>query len=331
MMLSSIHSKKAQADQPAMGARSHRRPGGLLKDIRDNKASYLLALPVLLYVLVFQYMTYPYIAIAFQKFSYRTGLSFWNNQWIGLKNFEFFFKSIYFSRVTWNTVKFSFLFILFGTFFALICSLLLNEVRHKWFAKTAQSIYLFPHFLSWVVVSYIVFSLFGTESGLVNRTLQYFDLEPIPWYSLSSSWTWIIVAMRVWKSTGIITIIFLATITGIDEQLYEAATVDGATKWQKIKSITLPLLMPTVAILTLLEIGKMMYGDFAMMYAIIGDNGLLYPTADIIDTYVFRALRKIGDPSHAMAVGLYQSVIGFVLVLITNFAVRKYFREGALF
>ena len=314
-----------------MIARSQKKTGGLLRDIRNNKASYLLALPALAYVFIFQYLTYPYIAIAFQKFSYRTGLSFWNNQWIGLKNFEFFFKSIYFSRVTWNTVKFSFLFIIFGTFVALICSLLLNEVRQRWFAKTAQSIYLFPHFLSWVVVSYIVFSLFGTEFGLVNTTLHALGMEPISWYSMPTAWTWIIVAMRVWKSTGIITIIFLAAITGIDEQLYEAATVDGATRWQKIKSITIPLLMPTVAILTLLEIGKMMYGDFAMMYAIIGDNGLLYSTADIIDTYVFRALRKIGDPSHAMAVGLYQSLVGFVLVLITNLAVRKYFREGALF
>ena len=314
-----------------MVARSQKKTGGLLKDIRNNKASYLLALPALAYVFIFQYLTYPYIAIAFQKFSYRTGLSFWNNQWIGLKNFEFFFKSIYFSRVTWNTIKFSFLFIIFGTFVALICSLLLNEVRQRWFAKTAQSIYLFPHFLSWVVVSYIVFSLFGTEFGLVNTTLQALGMEPVSWYSMPAAWTWIIVAMRVWKSTGIITIIFLAAITGIDEQLYEAATVDGATRWQKIKSITIPLLMPTVAILTLLEIGKMMYGDFAMMYAIIGDNGLLYSTADIIDTYVFRALRKIGDPSHAMAVGLYQSLVGFVLVLITNLVVRKYFREGALF
>ena len=314
-----------------MVARFRKKTGGILKDIRNNKASYLLALPALVYVFIFQYMTYPYIAIAFQKFSYRTGLSFWNNQWIGLKNFEFFFKSIYFSRVTWNTVKFSFLFIIFGTLVALICSLLLNEVRQRWFAKTAQSIYLFPHFLSWVVVSYIVFSLFGTELGLVNTTLLALGMEPVSWYSLADAWTWIIVAMRVWKSTGIITIIFLAAITGIDEQLYEAATVDGATRWQKIKSITIPLLMPTVAILTLLEIGKMMYGDFAMMYAIIGDNGLLYPTADIIDTYVFRALRKIGDPSHAMAVGLYQSLVGFVLVLITNLAVRRYFREGALF
>ena len=319
------------SEQSTIVARSQKKTGGLLKDIRNNKASYLLALPALAYVFIFQYLTYPYIAIAFQKFSYRTGLSFWNNQWIGLKNFEFFFKSIYFSRVTWNTIKFSFLFIIFGTFVALICSLLLNEVRQRWFAKTAQSIYLFPHFLSWVVVSYIVFSLFGTEFGLVNTTLQALGMEPVSWYSMPAAWTWIIVAMRVWKSTGIITIIFLAAITGIDEQLYEAATVDGATRWQKIKSITIPLLMPTVAILTLLEIGKMMYGDFAMMYAIIGDNGLLYSTADIIDTYVFRALRKIGDPSHAMAVGLYQSLVGFVLVLITNLAVRKYFREGALF
>ena len=177
----------------------------------------------------------------------------------------------------------------------------------------------------------MVFSLFGTEYGLINRALQSLGQEPISWYSRPAPWTWIIVAMRVWKETGISTIIFLAAITGIDQQLYEAATVDGATRWQKTRSITIPLLMPTVAILTLLAVGRMMYGDFGMMYAIVGDNGLLYPTTDIIDTYVFRALRQIGDPSQAMAVGLYQSVIGFALVFITNYVVRKRYKEGALF
>ena len=301
----------------------------LRNDISKNAFSYLLALPAVSYTFIFGYLTIPYILIAFQKFNYKTNL--FNGEWIGLKNFEFFFKSPRAGMVTWNTIKLNFLFIIFGVFFAVLFAILLNEIRKGVFLKVTQSAFLFPHYLSWIVVSYIIYSLFSTNYGVINQMLEKASIQPVNWYSNPKPWTWILVIMRIWKGTGIQVVIYLAAITGIDSQLYEAAIIDGANRWQQIKAITIPLLMPTVAILTLLALGKMFYGDFGMIYSIIRDNGVLYPTTDVIDTYVFRALRKTGDPAQAMAVGLYQAVMGFLLVFGSNWLTRKWFSEGALF
>ena len=301
----------------------------ILTDICSNPASYLLVLPALLYTLVFGYLTLPYILIAFQRFNYKTGIL--NSPWVGLRNFEFFFKSPKALVVTWNTIKLNFLFIIFGVIVALVFSLLLNEIRNKMITRVTQSTYLFPHFLSWVIVSYMVYSLFSYDYGVTNKLLVYLKAEPVNWYSKPEVWPVILIIMRIWKGTGYQVVIFLAAITGIDRELYSASEIDGATRWMQVRYITIPLIMPTVCILTLLYMGKILYGDFAMFYSIIGDNGVLYPTTDVIDTYVFRALRKTGDPSQAMAVGLYQAVIGFILVYGSNILARKYFKEGALF
>ncbi len=302
---------------------------GIWKDLSRNPVCYLLVFPAALYTFIYGYLTLPYMTIAFQKFNYSKGIL--ESDWIGFDNFRFFFGSSRALMVTMNTVKLNFLFILFTTLVALIFSILLNELRSKTFKKVAQSTFLFPHFLSWVIISYVIYSLFATKHGLVNKILQWFNMEPYNWYANADPWTWILVGMNVWKDTGILTIIYLAAITAIDETLYEAAKIDGANRWQQIKSITVPMLMPTVSILTLLSIGRIFYGDFAMIYAIIGDNGLLYPTTDVIDTYVFRALRTLGDPSQAMAVGLYQSMVGFVLVLGFNWVVKKINPDNAIF
>lgn len=298
-------------------------------DIRRNKYCYIMLIPAMLYTIVFGYLTYPYIVIAFQKFNYMKGI--FNSDFIGLKNFEFFFKSPSASNVTWNTIKLNFLFILVGSMVAVFFSLLLNEIKNKLFLKINQSLFLFPHFISWVVVSYIIYSLLSTEYGIVNNFLETLNLQPVNWYATPSPWTWILVLMRIWKETGMSVVIYLAAITGISNQIYEAAIIDGANRWQQAKSITIPLLLPTVAILTLLKLGRMFYADFGMIYSIIRDNSMLYPTTDVIDTYVFRALRHTGNPSMAMAVGLYQSFLGFLMVFGSNKLVKKYFKEGALF
>jgi len=266
---------------------------------------------------------------AFQKFSYKTGLL--NSEFIGFKNFETFLLSSRSMQVTVNTLKLNFLFIIFVTVIAIFFSIILYEVTGKLFKKINQSFFIFPHFLSWVIVSYVVYGLFASERGLVNKILELFGASPYVWYNLPKPWTWIMVGLRVWKGVGINSVIFLAAITAVDTSLYEAAYIDGATHFQRAMRITLPLIMPTVMTLTLLNIGRIFYGDFGMIYAIIRDNGVLYPSVDIIDTYVFRLLRRTGDPSQAMAVGLFQSVLGFILVLSTNAVTKKYFEEGALF
>jgi putative aldouronate transport system permease protein len=233
--------------------------------------------------------------------------------------------------VTFNTLRLNLLFIVFGTIFALFIAVILSEIRFTRFVKVAQSTYLFPHFVSWVIASYILYSLFGTANGIINRTLESLGLEPHNWYADPRPWPRILLGLNIWKHTGMRTVIYLAAIAAIDPQLYEAATIDGATRSQLVFRITLPHLYPTVAILTLLSIGRIFYADFGMIYTIVRDNGLLYETTDVIDTYVFRALRRVGDPAQAMAVNLYQAAFGFLLVYGSNWLTRKLFPEGALY
>ncbi|MCC3374523.1 sugar ABC transporter permease [Cohnella sp. REN36] len=299
------------------------------REIVRNKYSYLLILPAMAYVFVFFYATYPYLLIAFQRFNYQQGL--FGSEWIGFENFKFFFSSRDAIRVTLNTIELNVLFLAAGTVFAVAIALLFNEIRSRLFVKIAQTTMIFPSFLSWIIVSYMMYSLFTTDYGIINQAIQAFGGEPVNWYSKAEAWPAILVAMKVWKDAGMSSIIYLAAIAGIDGSLYESADIDGATRWRKMTRITLPLIAPTIAILTLLNLGKIFYGDFGMIYAIIGDNGVLYPTTDVIDTYVFRALRQIGDPSNAAAVGLFQSTVGLLLVFFANWLTRRYFKEGALY
>lgn len=301
----------------------------LIRDIANNKWCYLILLPALLYTLVFGYLTLPYIIIAFKNFSYAKGM--WGSDFVGLRNFEFFFRSTRAGLVTYNTVVLNVLSIGVGTALSLVSALLLNEVRKSLYLKAVQSVLIFPNFLSWVIVSYITFALFSSEHGFLNTVIRSLGDEGIGWYSSPQYWRTILTTVKSWKTFGINAVIYLATITSIDESLYEAARIDGASRWKQIRHITLPLLMPTVCIMTLMSIGKIFNGDFQMMYTIIGDNGLLLPVTDVIDTYVYRALRTMGDPSTSMAIGLYQSLVGFVMVLGSNLLVKRLFPEGALF
>lgn len=300
-----------------------------LREIRSNGSAYLLIVPAAIYTLVFGYFTLPYMLIAFQKFNFKTGL--FNSDWVGFDNFRFFFSSPRAWEVTFNTLKLNFLFIIVGTLAAMALAILFNELRSRWFSRVTQSTILFPHFLSWVIVSYIIYSLLSTDYGILNRILAFFHIDPVNWYASPQYWTWILTISAVWKDLGMNLVIYLAAITGIDDSYYEAGRIDGATRWQLIRHITIPLMLPTVSILTLLALGKIMYGSFDMIYAIVKDNGLLYPTVDVIDTYVFRSLRTIGNPAQAMAVGLYQSVVGFILVWSSNKIVKKVNPDHALF
>jgi len=306
----------------------------LVKDIARNRFSYLVALPALAYVIVFSYVSYPYIAIAFQRFSYHNSSIFaiyTRGEWIGLTNFKFFFASQNAALVTFNTIYLNLLFIISGTLVSVLLALLLNELHSARYAKVTQSIMLFPNYISWIVVSYILLSLFSNEYGIVNRIAEKMGLEAKNWYIDSSVWPGILTLVRLWKGAGMTAVIYLAAITGIDGSLHEAAAIDGANRFQIMMKITLPLILPTIIIMTLLAIGKIMFGDFGMIYALIGDNGTLYKTTDIIDTYVFRSLRQIGDPSQAMAISLFQSIIGFVMVFGSNYMVRKIYPDGALY
>lgn len=311
-----------------------RRKEGFLWDVAMNKFSYLIALPAMIYVFLFNYMAYPYILIAFQRYDYRNNTIFdiiFKGKWVGFSNFKFFFSSQNAFRVTWNTIYLNLLFIITGTVMAVLLAILLNELRCKWFVKLTQSVMLFPSYISWIMVSYILISLFSTQYGIVNSVLKSFGSQPVNWYTDSSVWPVILVIMKIWKGAGMSAIIFLASIAGIDSSLYEAAAIDGAGRLQMMRRITIPLLMPTIVIMTLLSLGKIMYGDFGMIYALVGDNGTLYKTTDIIDTYIFRSMRQVGDMSQSTAIGLFQSGIGFAMVYGSNWLARKFYPDGALY
>ncbi|XID92974.1 ABC transporter permease [Paenibacillaceae bacterium WGS1546] len=299
------------------------------KEIRLKRAYYLMALPGLLFFLVFCYFPMFGILLAFKDFNVRDGIL--GSPWVGWKNFEFFFTSDKAWSTTANTLLFNGLFIISGLIFQIGIAILLNEIRGKLVKKLFQSSMFFPYFISWVVVGGLVTQIFGTDFGVVNHLLESIGADPIKWYQSPQYWIPILVGIHVWKSTGYGVIIYLATIVSVDSELYEAAKIDGANRFQQIRYIMLPFLAQTATILTLLAIGRVFYGDFGMMYAIIGDNGMLTDRTDVIDTYVFRALRTNGDFGMTTAIGLYQSVVGLILVLVSNGIVRKYQRENALF
>ncbi len=305
-----------------------------LSDIKRNNFSYMIALPAIIYMFIFSYMAYPYLLLAFQRYDYRNNTIkdiIFHGNWVGLDNFKFFFSSQNVFRVTYNTLFLNILFIITGTVMSVLLALLLNELRCKWFIKSTQSIMLFPNYISWIMVSYILLSLFSTEYGIANQMLTALGKNPVNWYAEPKIWPAILVIMRIWKGAGMNAIIYLAAITGMDSSLNEAAAIDGANRFQIMTKITLPLITPTIVVMTLLSLGKIMYGDFGMIYALVGDNGLLYSTTDIIDTYVFRALRQVGDVSQSTAIGLFQSVIGFVMVYGSNWLARKFYPDGALY
>lgn len=298
------------------------------KELWTNKFLYILALPAIVYTFIFSYYTLPYMVIAFEKFNYKTGIF---SEFVGLKNFEYFFSSSWAWTVTRNTIVINVLFLVFGTVCAVLLAIVLNEVKAKKFLKVSQSMMLFPYFISWVIVSYMLQGILATDGGLINNVIVSMGGERINFYSNPSYWYPILLILNIWKGTGYSAIIYLAAITGIDEGLYEAAYIDGATRFKRIIHITLPLLFPTICIMTLMSIGRIFYGDFGMLYAIIRDNSSLMPIAEVIDTYVYRTFKNTGDPSLSMAIGLYQSIVGFILVFTANWVVRRKFPDGALF
>ena len=307
----------------------HKKRYTLLTDIRRNKVAYAMLIPAALYTIIFGYCTIPYMIIAFQKFSYKKGI--FGSEWAGLSNFRFFFGSQDAGRIIANTLKLNLLFIFFTIVAAVALAIMINEIRNRHFKKVAQSTYLLPYFLSWVIVNYILYGIIGSKYGLLNKVIEFFGGTSINFYNAPEYWTAILVVAKVWKDLGMNTVIYLATLVGFDDELYDAAAVSGATRWQMCWKITLPMLMPTVIMLGIMSIGKIFYGDFGMIYALVGDNGVLYNTTDVIDTYVFRLLRSTGNPSQAMAVSLFQAVMGFICVWGTNYIAKKKFEEGALF
>jgi putative aldouronate transport system permease protein len=302
----------------------------LWKQFGRYKALWFMALPGIFYLLFNNYLPMIGSLIAFKNINYSVGI--WNSPWVGFKNFEYLFTSSDAYVITRNTILYNSVFIVTTLVFSVTFAILLNEVRRKSFRRFYQSAMLLPYFLSSVIVAYLVFSMLSLEYGFLNKiVLPWLGIEPISWYYEPKYWPYILVLVNTWKGIGYSCVIYVAAIAGIDQEYYEAATIDGANKWQQAMNITLPLLKPVIVTLVLLAIGRIFYADFGLFYQVPMDSGVLQPVTNVIDTYVYRGLLVFGDLGMSSAAGLYQSSIGFVLVMLSNLVVRKFNRDQALF
>lgn len=301
-----------------------------LKKFKRYRALIIMALPGFIYLLINNYLPLLGMIIAFKDVNFTNGIL--ASDWVGFKNFEYLFKTKDAYIITRNTILYNVVFIVFTTVVAIAIAILLNEVKNRFLSRFYQSVFLLPYLISMVIVGYLVLAFLNVENGFVNNTiLPALGMEPISWYSEPKYWPIILTLVKVWNTVGSLCVIYLASIIGIDQEYYEAATIDGASKWRQIRHITLPLLSPVIIIMTLLAIGKILYSDFGLFYQVPLDSGILQPTTNVIDTYVYRALIKLSDISMSASAGVFQSVVGFIVVMISNYAVRKYDRDKALF
>lgn len=301
----------------------------LCKDLRENWVKWLMILPAAIVVILMCYIPMAGIVLAFKEYNYHDGI--FGSPWVWFKNFTYFFQSGKAFSVTRNTILYNLAFLLVNTVLQITCAILLSELTGKWFKRITQSVMFFPYFISWVVVGAFVYNMFNFEFGAVNTFLKSIGLEPIDVYSNKGVWPFILIGVSAFKNVGYGTVMYLASISNIDSSLYEAADLDGATMWQKIRYITLPGIRPTIIILFLLAIGTIMKGDFQMFWQVTGNNPMVLEVTDVIDTYVTRSLLQLQEFGMTSAAGLYQSVFSFLLVLLANKLVKKADPDYALF
>lgn len=289
-----------------------------------------MALPTLIYLFVNNYMPIYGMKLAFTKLDYAKGV--FNGDFVGLKNFQFLFTTSDAFIMIRNTVLYNLLFIVFGTVFALFVAIMFNEIKNSFARKFYQSAVLIPYVISMVIVSYLVFAFLSNDSGYINKSiLKFFGQQAVNWYQEPKYWPFILLFVSTWKGIGYSLLMFTARIVGLPADYYEAARIDGATKWQQIKSITLPLLKPVIILTTILALGRMFNSDFGLFYQVPMNSGALYSTTQTIDTYSFRALMKLGDITMSSATGVFQSIVGFVLLISANFVVTKFSKDDSLF
>ena len=294
-----------------------------------HRTLLLMCAPAIIFFLAFSYAPLPGIYVAFVRYNYRDGI--FGSKFIGLDNFEFMIQSGKLWQLTKNTVLYNLAFIILGNLVAVFLAILLNEIQSYWFKKVSQTLMFLPYFISHVLVGILVFNILNYDTGFVNGVLTNLGYERWAPYSDASVWPVLIVLIQLWQTTGYNSVVYFASICGIDAEIIEAARVDGANGFQKIRYIILPSLKGTVIILLLMAIGGIVRGNFGLFFNVIGTNPLLYPTTDIIETFVYRATAVEFNFSTASAVGFYQSIVGFVMVMTCNWIVKKIDADYSLF
>lgn len=316
---------------------SQRGPSRTTRRLRTRRGAwarslplYLMALPGLVYLLINNYVPMAGLIIAFKNINFSKGIL--GSDWVGLSNFTYLFATKDAWIITRNTLLYNASFIVINTVVALFLAVVLNEIRNRILNRIYQAIVLLPMLVSMVIVSYLVLAFLNPQTGFLNKSiLPIFGLPAVSWYSDPGAWIVILPLVNLWKGVGFGVVIYFASIVGIERALYEAATIDGASFMQQVRSITLPMLTPVVILTTMIGIGRIFYSDFGLFYQVTLNSGAIYNTTNVIDTYVYRGLMQLGDIGMSSAAGLYQSVVGFLLVFLSNLLVRKISRDNALF
>lgn len=299
-----------------------------ISQIGKNKVLLLMLLPAVLVTIVFSYIPMAGIILAFKNYTYAKGI--FSSPWVGFDNFNYLFISGKIWTLTRNTLLYNLVFIILGVICEVGFAIVLSEIGNKVFKKIMQGFMFLPYFISWVVVSTIMLNIFG-DNGVLNAILSGFGIEGFSIYKQVEQWPIVMVLVRIWKQTGYGTVVYLAAIAGISQEMYEAATIDGANIWKKVRYITIPSLKPTIVIMVLLALGNIFRGDFGMFYQLVGSNQLLLQSSDVIDTFVYRSLITTPNIGMSAAAGLYQSILCFVTIVAVNFAVKKYDPDYTLF
>ena len=300
-----------------------------IKKMKRFLPIYLMMIPGFLYLIINNYIPMFGIIVAFKNYNYSLGI--FGSKWNGLKNFKFLFKTKDAFTITRNTLVYNAVFIILGNSLGILIAILLNEIRSKMAKKTYQTIILLPFLLSIVIVSYIVYGIFSTEFGIANHMLTSLGKDRISWYSTPKYWPFILTFINLWKNMGYNTVLYYATLIGIDVSYYEAAVVDGASRWQRIRYITIPSLIPTITIMVLMAISRIFNSDFGLFYQVPLNSGPLIDVTNTIDTYVYRGLRENSNIGMSAAAGLYQSVVGFIMVIAANTLVKRMGNGNELF
>lgn len=307
------------------------RKRGILFKLKKNRTLLAMLLPSAVLIFIFAYIPMAGMVLAFKQYNYRDGI--WGSPWVDniFDNFKFFFLSGKAGSVTLNTFTYNLSFIVVNTVLAVGLAVVLSEVKQRFFKKTVQSVIFLPYFVSWVIVGSIAYNLLNYENGVLNTFLEGVGLEPLNVYGTPDAWRSILVIFNAWKGVGYSMVVYLAAVTGVDTALYEAAQIDGANIFQRVRYIMLPAVKPTIITLVLLDVSKIFRGNFDLFYQLVGTNGALYEATDVIDTFVFRSLLESSDIGMASAAGFYQSVLCFAIIMTVNGIVKRVNADYALF
>lgn len=290
---------------------------------------YVMMLPSLIYIFINNYIPMAGIVVAFKKYNVNDGM--FGSAWCGLNNFKFLFGTSDAFIMLRNTLCYNVAFIIINQIMNLVLAIMISDVIYKGLKKLYQSCILLPFLISMVVVSYIVFAFLSQENGMFNGILKSMGKAPYMWYQQTKPWPLILILVNCWKGVGYGALIYIAGIAGIDPAFYEAAELDGANKWQQITKITIPCLLPQMITLIIMSVGRIFASDFGLFYQVPQNSGTLFPVTQTIDTYVYRALISAGGIGRSSAAGVFQSIVGFVLVMVANGVVRKVSSENAMF